>query len=264
LRTRLAFAFIILWLVAALIFVLWNRRQEILVKSNYVQTQLPELLYIFLIIYFLMLVLGKLVLEPNFPISDRTLALPYIVIAIITANMIVSLAHSISARNNTSPRQVRRLIYSALFAVFIATILLVGTMQLTHSLSWAVDSHNDGLGYSSKAWREASVIRYLQNLSVQPLMYSNVPDAIWFLTPWQSALLPNAAIDQFDRIEVSPEITAMTQSLERHGGLIVYFRGISWRETMGEGQFRQLVDTVPIIGDESSSIFGVDPVHPER
>ena len=65
-----------------------------------------------------------------------------------------------------------------------ALALLCGALlgiQLVRSAVWATRSHEEGFEYSSRTWRYAPAVEYLRRLPAETPIYSNRPQAIYFL-----------------------------------------------------------------------------------
>lgn len=85
---------------------------------------------------------------------------------------------------------ISRTIISLLIGVIICLSLFHSTM---HSFSTLSKLYNDGIGYSSRTWLRSETIRYLAEKQLPSCaMYSNAPDAIYYLSRKQSRFLPQA------------------------------------------------------------------------
>lgn len=148
-------------------------------------------------------------------------------------------------------------------SILVFIILIIGWVgfQLVHTGKWTQGAYNKGLGYASRSWRDSSEIKYIKDLPVDALIYSNGPDAIYFLTDRRTKLLPGNVQDVYTLSYVErSSIDNMKDDLLRQGGYIVYFRGITWRETLKENELHQLMNLEPIFGTESGSIFTLEEV----
>ena len=60
-------------------------------------------------------------------------------------------------------------------------------------------------------------------------------------------------------LETTDGIDEMKLELKEDGGYIVYFRGITWRQTLREMGLHEFMDLVPVFGTEFGSILQLKP-----
>ena len=112
------------------------------------------------------------------------------------------------------------------FFIISATLsIAIKTPDAIHS---AATIHDNGLGYTSKQWRESPTIAFVNSLSNDQTIYSNGADVIGFLTDNESLPLPKK--NSPTSLEANPgyndEIRAMCKDIMDNGALMVYFNAI--------------------------------------
>ena len=221
-------------------------------------TYLPQFLILFLLLYSFMLALGNIFIKPGFPLNNRILTLLYVGVVVVSIGVVRDVFLGIQLRIRKSGTPKNEMWKIAVLVLLLLIIVWMG-FQLVHTAKWMKGAHNKGLGYASRSWRDSAEIKYIEELPVDAVIYSNGPDAIYFLTDRPSKLLPDNVIDVYRLSDVErSSIENMKDDLLNQRGYIVYFRGITWRGTLKENELHQLMNLEPIFGTESGSIFTLD------
>ena len=259
-RGWIGLLFLLGWLAAAVIYGIVKSKDEYKSKHHAPLTYLPQLIVFFFLLYSSMLLLGMTLFKPGFPLNNRILTLLYVAIVIGSIGITHEVFHGIQLRVLNSGTCENKMWKTSILVFIILIIGWVG-FQLVHTGKWTQGAYNKGLGYASRSWRDSSEIKYIKDLPVDALIYSNGPDAIYFLTDRRTKLLPGNVQDVYTLSYVErSSIDNMKDDLLRQGGYIVYFRGITWRETLKENELHQLMNLDPIFGTESGSIFTLEEV----
>ena len=119
----------------------------------------------------------------------------------------------------------------AIARLIIAIILAaLGSTKLYKSISWCVQTHHKGLGYSSLAWRDSSVLQWAARLPQDQRIYTNGKDVFYFLQDRLTESLPATANRKRKVIKNSENIKTPMETLARklaeNHGLLIYFDGI--------------------------------------
>ena len=259
-RGWIGLLFLLGWLAAAVIYGIVKSKDEYKSKHHAPLTYLPQLIVFFFLLYSSMLLLGMTLFKPGFPLNNRILTLLYVAIVIGSIGIAHEVFHGIQLRVLNSGTCEKKMWKTSILVFIILIIGWVG-FQLVHTGKWTQGAYNKGLGYASRSWRDSSEIKYIKDLPVDALIYSNGPDAIYFLTDRRTKLLPGNVQDVYTLSYVErSSIDNMKDDLLRQGGYIVYFRGITWRDTLKENELHQLMNLEPIFGTESGSIFTLEEV----
>lgn len=250
--------FLLTWLMFAVIYAVVKAKEDGKSRAHGHSIYLPQLLVLFFLIYSFMLLFGNAFFQPGFPLNNRILIPLYIVMVIVSTGIAYDVFHWVQPRFRTSDAFQKR-IWSIPILVLLSIMTVWMGFQLVHMGKWLKGSYEEGLGYASRAWRNSAEIRFIEDLPLDALIYSNGPDAIYFLADRLTTLLPGSVqeAEQLSGAERS-SIHNMREDLLRNDGYIVYFRGITWRETLGEVQLHQFLDLLPIFGTQSGSIFKLE------
>ena len=255
LRAWVGAVMLLAWAAFALIVMVRRNRRR---RGDVARGEGPhsaDLLTLFVFAYALMIVGTRSFLTPSVAISHRIFSLAYaamLVVAVSYAGHGLSwFRHGVGA-----PAWWRWAGTGVLAALLVAW----AAFQATHTAKWLARAHADGLGYATSEWRDSPLIRYVRELPPGTPIYSNGPDAIYILTGIQAKMLPDWPGGPVRSGDPLPEaIVDMREELSASDGVIVYFRGITWRFTLSEVDLRRLLPLVPLFGTELGSIYGLTP-----
>jgi hypothetical protein len=186
-----------------------------------VRSHLPVLCGLFAGAYVIVIVADRLLLDAS-ALPDRRLLLPLHVVAVLGLLALVG----------------AQLARGALRFVTAGALIALVILQLGGAAGWVRDRIDDGGerggGYTARVWRESPVLATVRALPPGVPVYSNGPDAIWFLTGRATKVLPaeedyltGRANPQYDQ-----QVAAMSVRLRAGGGLIVYFPMIRSRHSL--------------------------------
>jgi len=164
---------------------------------------LPVMLATFIVGYLVLMVVSIAVIIPM-PILDYRNLAPVVPAAVMLASWLV-------AREMRSARRVRfvRLACVIVCCVFVAVysvraVKLVATLKRT------------GKGFRRDEWVHSEVAQHVRDLAADRPIYSNSPDAVYFLAGRGASFVPR------DRVSEA-ELSAFRARLEETQGVVVYF-----------------------------------------
>jgi hypothetical protein len=104
------------------------------------------------------------------------------------------------------------------------SVALAGNYMKT-SIKWVADFHQNGSGYSGKAWVESELIHKVRALPSGTLIYTNGPDAIYILTGRPAYSIPHKIIVKNRKTNKNylTELKKMEERLKTQRGVLVYF-----------------------------------------
>jgi hypothetical protein len=190
---------------------------------------------VFVSTYLLFLFAYNSLTNPAVDLGSRVL-LPAFVFGII---LVVSLMYRLSRFvHHTSLR----------WGFLVLTFALIST-NAVYAVSFAVQRHNDGSGFSTRMWAGSESVKYLRNSSSTRTTYSNGVDAIYFLTRREALRIP-ARFDptgaqnnaDFDR-----DINAMREDLTQNRAVLVYLDKITWRSYLPTRDELENVYKLPVL-----------------
>ncbi len=111
-----------------------------------------------------------------------------------------------------------------------AAVLILG-LQLPGTLHWLTHLHREGVGYSSRGWRESELIRRLTFLDSSIAMFSNAPDVIYTFLGRPAQMIPRKVYpdSNLPNPDYKAQLRAMKLNMEVQRGLLVYFSRVHWR-----------------------------------
>jgi hypothetical protein len=114
------------------------------------------------------------------------------------------------------------------FLLFVASSISIKTPEAIRS---AAAIRKNGLGYTSRQWRDSESIAFVKLLAEDVRIYSNGADVLGFLTEKKSLSIP-AKMSSIT-MEANPlyneESEAMWKDIKENRALLVYFNLIDWR-----------------------------------
>lgn len=170
---------------------------------------------VFVITYLLFLYAYNSLMDPAVDLAGRVLS-PVFVFGIILGS---SVAYRLG-RVGKRPK-----IWWGFLVLGIALI----SVNAGPAVSFAVDRHADGSGFTSREWADSKSIEYLRTLSPDRTIYSNGVDLIYFLTGRKALRIP-AKIDPTggkSNAEFEHDINAMRNELLQNRAVVIYLNKTS-------------------------------------
>jgi hypothetical protein len=122
--------------------------------------------------------------------------------------------------------------------VAIGAVTVLVLLQLGEAATWVRESVDDGGvrggGYTSRLWRDSPVIAAVGHLPPGVPVYTNGPDAIWFLTGRTTKMLPveRDYLTGRSNPDYGTQIAEMGARMRAASGLVVYFPMIKSRRSL--------------------------------
>jgi hypothetical protein len=181
-------------------------------------TKLPCILVTFIFFYGALLVASISFFDAQTPLTDRILS-PVYVSGLI---LILSIAHKLL--RSMEGIRVIQVASIVLCIVFAGSYLLRGTSRI-------IRAHSDGQGYAGNAWKQSEIIQKVRVLPSELRVYTNAPDAVYFLSGKPAYGIPNKlrATTRVINKNYLSQLTSMGKQLKNHDAVLVYFNTITWR-----------------------------------
>jgi 4-amino-4-deoxy-L-arabinose transferase-like glycosyltransferase len=171
------------------------------------------LLVLFCIVYVMTVVVSISLFDAATPLDGRMLS-PVLFAALLLAPILL---HALTRAPGVWGR--------AGAAVGVLAALVLAALVGRGIDAWRMIARTDGQGYTSRPWRESALVGYVRALPSQRPVYSNAPDALFFLTgrncywlprKWQTwSLKPNP--------DFEAEVAAAVARLRAGRGVIAFF-----------------------------------------
>jgi dolichyl-phosphate-mannose-protein mannosyltransferase len=190
---------------------------------------------VFVTTYLLFLFAYNSLTNPVVDLGSRVLA-PAFVFGII---LVISVIYRLSRfRHRTS-----------LWRVFLVLTFALISVNGHYAVSFAVQRHRNGSGFTSRMWADSESIEYAKTLSPARTIYSNGVDAIYSLTGREALRIPakfdptgGKNIAEFER-----DINAMRDQLMQNRAVVLYLDKITWRWYLPSKDELENVYKVPVL-----------------
>jgi hypothetical protein len=227
-------------------------------NSGRTESPLPRLLVLFVLIYLVFMVVSLSLFDANIELGSRHLS-PVFIAAIIlistSAQRLLSLSSPLASQRW---RIAKRL-------TIVAAGLALSVLAVLGGARWILWSHQSGLGFSSKEWRESDTVVRVKHLPSGLPIFSNEVPAIYFLTGKPARPIPHKvdAMTRRKRTTYSQDLGRMRDELRAKQGVVVYFRRTgNWRTTVDERwwiptetELQEALDLRRIFEAEDGAIF---------
>ena len=174
-------------------------------------------------------------IQASLPLNGRIL-LPFYVATVIVATVVVA----------------RQSIVTLPPAMRVGAVALVILVLLSHGARTTVATTRafaDGIGYADRAWSISPVLRAVDSLPEQALIFSNAPDVISFRLGRDAEYLPRR-VNHLTLVEdpdnpFRAQMDALRESMEQGKGYVVFLDRVGWRFYLASEQ--QLVSELSLV-----------------
>jgi hypothetical protein len=132
------------------------------------------------------------------------------------------------------------------FLVLASFSIIANTNQ---AISRAWDIHHNGVGYTSRYWRQSEVVSYLAQMDDVRIIYANGPDAISFLTGKAAVMIPAKVSPHTRRLNENYEeqMSQMVEECIEGKALIIYLNKVTWRWYLPSVEEVESMGAIPIL-----------------
>jgi hypothetical protein len=109
--------------------------------------------------------------------------------------------------------------------ISIVISIVFGGWYLFRGTVWVIRNHSEGQGYTSKVWQCSETVKRVRALPAGILIFTNRPDAIYFLTGKLAYTIParvNSTTLTLNDNYLS-RLALMKEQLKKPGAVLVYF-----------------------------------------
>jgi 4-amino-4-deoxy-L-arabinose transferase-like glycosyltransferase len=210
--------------------------------------RLPTLSLIFIVAYFWILVVS-LAFIPDFwlkpDVGGRHQSPVYVSL------LIVSLCFGYRTLRSATGERTLRAATGVLCVFLLGTYVVRGTVFVSHRYS-------EGSGYLNTGWRQSETIEWIKTLPTGVQLYSNGPDAIYFLTGRSAVSIPW----KLDKVtghasaDLSSRLSQMADRLREGNSFLVLFDAINWRGYFpSEDELRRLLPLTLVTRKSDGSVY---------
>lgn len=243
---------VVLLSVAAMVVALWLTPSQTTVserRTDVTPTSVRsflQLLALFVLTYFAFLALSISFVDANTPLDARILAPVYLVVVFLVLYAI----HQISAY-----LQHRRLVQIVL-VIGMITFVALSARQVVQIVA---DQYIHGKGFASVAWQKSEIIELTRNLPAETPIFSNAPDALYFLADRRTLGIPKKsnAMTQQPNSHYEDELEMMRQTLETEEGVVVYLTKLGRASASQEAELQRQFALSLLAQTGDGVIYGV-------
>lgn len=122
-------------------------------------------------------------------------------------------------------QQCRR--WRAAQIALVLLLLFVG-ISAARNGRWLLQASQNGLGFSSLTWQQAEIIAQIEMLPTDTLIFSNLPDAVYFLSGRSANPLPRKrdATTQQVNHNYETDLLRMGLRVNQEDGVVIYFKAL--------------------------------------
>ncbi|CAN5534668.1 hypothetical protein BH09PLA1_BH09PLA1_16970 [soil metagenome] len=195
-------------------------RRRARARGPYIRPPLPRfvrLALLFCTVYLVILFVSLSFIDPATPLDDRILS-PIYLLAIVVGTFGVYRALTLTGAMS-APR-AGKIVTGILLAAFVATTAARGYEVFAYS-------RREGFGYMNWRWRESELMQVIRAIPDSTLVYTNVPDAVYFYTSNPSRLIPTDNPQPWARhsTQSRAQLQDTQRRMSKEGAVIALFYG---------------------------------------
>jgi hypothetical protein len=140
-----------------------------------------------------------------------------------------------------------------------SAILVIGYGQA--ALSWLQSAHQQGIGFSARAWQQSPVMAEVRDLPADILVYTNSPEAVYFNGNHRSLRLPRSfeTVSQQANPNYDAEIAAVQQQLATGQAVVVFFTRLGRQVNPSEAELVDRLSLELVVGTLDGNIYISQP-----
>jgi len=159
-------------------------------------------------------------------------------ISFIDRLMVPTFAFATVAFVSTTRNVARTLRRPIIWSLGVGALLLSVAVNGGRSFSWGIETHRNGLGYTSRRWLESETMAFVRSVPSDVKVYSNDPLATRFLTGREAVMIPakwfRATLE--NNQDYDEELRALCQGCKENAAVVVYLSAIKRRHLPTPGE----------------------------
>jgi hypothetical protein len=251
-----ALPYLVLGLVLALCVLAWCRRQrrETGEAGWSTLSALPMLIRIILIfipLYALFLIMSLTFLDANTPLDSRIFSPVYVTGVIL---VVYFLAEGLSGLGKVAI--VR-------YALIAGCLGFLAALTLSF-IPYVQNAHRDGIGFTSRGWRQSPTLAALGKYPAQQVVYTNGPEAFYLYTDRIVRLMPKKyeSANQRPNEAYETELMTLKEQVLTEGAIIVYFDHVMRNTLPGAQEISDLLGLRVLERTADGVIYGIKGQNP--
>jgi hypothetical protein len=240
-----------------IIFVFRHRKapSKIVLRNSLVMLLVTAIAYAGIVVF------AKAFMEPNFALDDPRFLTPILVFIILigvlfgheSLRWLRDWVHTqMSILPTSRLLNLDRLVALVIFAYFCS-------FNVVHLVKWVNRRAERGQGYASVSWQNSAILDYVRKQPDGTTLYSNGYDVITLLLDRPVYLMPLnlKATPERREVEYGAEIREMAERLRTDQGMLVYFKGITWRRMTTDEDIKEQFNLIPLLQTEEGAIYNL-------
>ncbi|MCL5257316.1 MAG: hypothetical protein M1319_05915 [Chloroflexi bacterium] len=232
-----------LTVTALFVSIAWQHRSAAASSGERKLKAVPWLVTAFGIAYCAVVLLSYIVLDASIIPDDRTLAPFYLAMIVLAGCLAVDI--------QWWPGRFAGRVLAPSLGALVALVITSGVL-------WVLAPNHDWLFFNGEKWRGSQTIALVRSLPPGTRIYSNGPDAIYYLTGRLAVKIPNR-IDQFSGLTntgYSSAMDDMAKEMSAKGVVLVYLRLVDWRwQLPSEGDLKVSMALRAVASTDDGAIY---------
>jgi hypothetical protein len=173
---------------------------------------LIRIIMIFIPLYLAFLLVSLTFLDANTPLDSRIFSPIYATGVILVTYFFVE-----GLEGLRKAAFVRYILIGIVLAFIVALAFT--------SIAYIQNGYADGIGFTSRWWRESPTLAALRNYPADQVVYTNAPEALYLYTQRSARVLPKKyeSANQRPNDNYDQELIQLKEQILDEGGIIVYF-----------------------------------------
>jgi len=211
------------FIAAFLALVIYEQKRSL--KGNQVTSwvtlsSLPNfirIIIVFIPLYFGFLFFSLTFLDANTPLDSRILS-PVLI------SMVILVLYTITEGIKVLSKKA-----ASRFVLTAAGLLLLVTF-VQPAIDVVKSSYDNGIGFTSRSWRESPTMAALQEYPSGRVIYTNAPEAFYLYANRNARSMPKKfdSANQQPNKDYEKELITIRQQIQDNGGVVVYFNALMW------------------------------------
>jgi hypothetical protein len=205
-----------------------------------------RIIILFIPMYIAFLMLSLSFIDANTPLDTRILS-PIYVTGVI---LVIYFLYEGLALLRTPV--LLKLAISIVSAIFLAGVLW-------GSIQYIATAYTDGIGFTSRRWRDSPTLALLMDYPAGQIVYTNAPEALYLYTHLDTQSVPRKyeSANQRPNDQYDAELLAIKKNIINHGGKIVYFDSLMRPNLPSEQEILQKLNLQLLVRTEDGFIYGI-------
>lgn len=225
---------------------LFIEKKEKYTKIKQPLIKLPHLLSIFFLVYLVFLIISISFFDARTPLDNRMLLPAHISVIILFLCITYKLFYVWQARRNIR-------------IIIILTCIGLAILYSLNAKKCIIDIYENGIGYAHKMWKKSKIIQEVKNLPPEITIYTNVPEAVYFLTGRNALRFP-LKLDPYSlkiNSKYSYEVVKIKEKLKNKGAVLVYLNNIDRHYLLSKNELEKQLSVNVFTKVADGEIYGI-------